>query len=304
MRSAKPRPDRRPRHVRRFLRHRVGHLHPQHLSDLAADRRHPRKRLRPLPAVPCPPPSGWPWWRCCSRSASACRRRRGRSRSSRIYAIASVSYSVALKEFPAGRHLHACRPLHGARARRRSHRAIPPRSGCSPSGFLFLSLALVKRVEEMTAVARSSGNRTRHGAAISRRHPDPADLRRARRPRRGAGAVRRQHSSLRAIRLAELLWGIVPLILFFSSAGSGLRRCAATCMTTSSSMRRTTGCPGLSPAASSRRCWPPIPISRISSDRDRHDHRHAHPHPGHAPRYRRWRRSPSNSARHGGQRAG
>jgi len=189
------------------------------LADLAADRQHPRKRHRPLASGALP--LGMGAGLACvllavgfSLSATI-----GASVVVGIYAIASISYSLALKELPlvdvfmlAG--LYTIRVLGGGVAT--GHRASLWLVAFS--GFLFLGLALIKRTEEMAAVARSGGSRT-----AGRRGYFPGDV--------GilqtfgcsatfaSGVVLALFvgSDAASSRYAtpELLWGIVPLILFW-----------------------------------------------------------------------------------------
>lgn len=189
------------------------------LSDLAADRRHPRKRLRPFASGALSPAIGLAMAAVLLSFGIGLSAATGTLAIIAIYAIASVAYSVALKEFPlvdifmlAG--LYTVRVLGGGVAS--GHTASLWLLAFS--GFLFLSLALVKRVEEMTAVARSGGSRT-----AARRGYFPGDI-----PILqtfgcasafasavvlalfvGSTAASAQYGS------PELLWGIVPLILFW-----------------------------------------------------------------------------------------
>jgi 4-hydroxybenzoate polyprenyltransferase/phosphoserine phosphatase len=189
------------------------------LTDLAADRRHPRKRRRPFASGTLPLTAG-ALMACCLLAA-------GFGLSTLVdasvvmstYAVASVSYSLALKEYPlvdvfmlAG--LYTIRVFGGGVA-----------TGHWPSlwllafcGFLFLGLALIKRTEEMAAVARSGGERI-----AGRRGYFPGDV-----PILqsfgcastfasgvvlalfvGSDAASAQYAT------PGLLWGIVPLILFW-----------------------------------------------------------------------------------------
>ena len=131
------------------------------LSDLAADRQHPRKRHRPLASGALP--LGLGGGLACvllavgfSLSATV-----GASMVIGLYAATSIGYSLALKELPlvdvfvlAG--LYTIRILGGGVAT--GHTASLWLVAFS--GFLFLGLALIKRTEEMAAVARSGGSRT------------------------------------------------------------------------------------------------------------------------------------------------
>lgn len=189
------------------------------LADLTADRQHPRKRRRPFASGALPLMPG---------AVLACvllvvgfgfSTLVGASVVVGIYAIASISYSLALKEFPlvdvfmlAG--LYTIRVFGGGVAT--GHWAsLWLLAFC---GFLFLGLALIKRTEEMAAVARSGGERV-----AGRRGYFPGDV-----PILqsfgcastfasgvvlalfvGSDAASAQYAT------PGLLWGIVPLILFW-----------------------------------------------------------------------------------------
>jgi 4-hydroxybenzoate polyprenyltransferase/phosphoserine phosphatase len=135
------------------------------LTDLAADRRHPRKRLRPFASGAVSPRLGV--------VAAAGLLLGGLSLGALsdalpvlvLYAVVSTAYSLRLKELPlvdvfalAG--LYTLRVLAGA------HAVGQPLSLwlLGFSAFLFLSLALVKRVEELRGAAeRGSGWLARRG---------------------------------------------------------------------------------------------------------------------------------------------
>jgi 4-hydroxybenzoate polyprenyltransferase/phosphoserine phosphatase len=189
------------------------------LADLTADRQHPRKRRRPFASGALPLTVG---------ACLACvllvvgfgfSTLVGASVVIGIYAIASISYSLALKEFPlvdvfmlAG--LYTIRVFGGGVAT--GHWAsLWLLAFC---GFLFLGLALIKRTEEMAAVARSGGDRV-----VGRRGYFPGDV-----PILqsfgcastfasgvvlalfvGSDAASAQYAT------PGVLWGIVPLILFW-----------------------------------------------------------------------------------------
>jgi 4-hydroxybenzoate polyprenyltransferase len=189
------------------------------LADITADRRHPRKRRRPFASGALPLPTG---------AILACglliigfglSTLVGASAVIGIYAIASVSYSLGFKEFPlvdvfmlAG--LYSIRVFGGGVAT--GHWAsLWLLAFC---GFLFLGLALIKRTEEMSAVARSGGD-----WVAGRRGYFPNDV-----PILqsfgcastfasgvvlalfvGSDAASTQYA------MPGLLWGIVPLMLFW-----------------------------------------------------------------------------------------
>jgi 4-hydroxybenzoate polyprenyltransferase/phosphoserine phosphatase len=189
------------------------------LADLAADRQHPRKRRRPFASGALPLMTGAGLACVLLALGFGVSTLIGASNVIIIYAIASISYSLALKEFPlvdvfmlAG--LYTIRVFGGGVAT--GHWAsLWLLAFC---GFLFLGLALIKRTEEMAAVARSGGDRV-----AARRGYFPNDV-----PILqsfgcastfasgvvlslfvGSDAASTQYS------MPGLLWGIVPLILFW-----------------------------------------------------------------------------------------
>ncbi|MFC7554795.1 hypothetical protein ACFQU7_25140 [Pseudoroseomonas wenyumeiae] len=188
------------------------------LTDLAADRRHPRKRMRP-----------------CQRRGAADRRLPGRG-STAVHRLAAgragrgasgavalrgsfLAYSMKLKELPLVdvfvlAALYTVRIVAGGEA---TGHTISLWLICF-SSFLFLSLALVKRVEELQSAAGQGKS------SISRRGYTPEDA-----PiLRGFGcassfaaslvlalfvqseALQQQHYASPA-----LLWAVVPLVLFW-----------------------------------------------------------------------------------------
>ena len=188
------------------------------LADLSADRRHPRKRLRPFASGKLPIVAGAVLATMLIALGLGISSAIGATAIIAIYAIASISYSLVLKEFPlvdvfmlAG--LYTIRMLGGGIAT--GHPASLWLLAFS--GFLFLSLALVKRTEEMTAVARSA---TR---VASRRGYQPGDI--ILLQIFGAASAFSSSvvlalfvgstSALAQYRSPEFLWGIVPLILFW-----------------------------------------------------------------------------------------
>jgi 4-hydroxybenzoate polyprenyltransferase/phosphoserine phosphatase len=189
------------------------------LADITADRQHPRKRRRPFACGALPLTSGAILACFLLAIGFGLSALVGASVVVGIYAIASVSYSLALKEFPlvdvfmlAG--LYTIRVFGGGVAT--GHWAsLWLLAFC---GFLFLGLALIKRTEEMAAVGRSGGERT-----AGRRGYFPSDV-----PILqsfgcastfasgvvlalfvGSDAASAQYAT------PALLWGTVPLILFW-----------------------------------------------------------------------------------------
>ena len=189
------------------------------LSDLAADRQHPRKRQRPLASGALPLPVGAALACVLLAAGFGLSHLIGASGVILVYAVASISYSLVLKELPlvdvfmlAG--LYTVRVLGGGIAS--GHRASLWLLAFS--GFLFLGLALIKRTEEMAAVARSDGGRT-----AARRGYFPGDV--AMLQNLGCAAtfasgvvlalfVGSDAASQRYVS-PDLLWGIVPLMLFW-----------------------------------------------------------------------------------------
>lgn len=189
------------------------------LADLAADRQHPRKRRRPFASGTLPLTLGACLACVLLAIGFGFSALVGASVVVGLYAIASISYSLAFKEFPlvdvfmlAG--LYTIRVFGGGVAT--GHWAsLWLLAFC---GFLFLGLALIKRTEEMAAVARSGGDRV-----AGRRGYFPGDV-----PILqsfgcastfasgvvlalfvGSDAASAQYAT------PGLLWAIVPLILFW-----------------------------------------------------------------------------------------
>lgn len=127
------------------------------MSDLAADRRHPRKRLRPFASGALPLSYGLVLALVLLLVGMAFSLATGTLPIIVVYAIASIGYSLALKEFPlvdvfilAG--LYTIRIIGGGLATGNAASMWL----LAFSGFLFLSLALLKRIQELVAGPRSS----------------------------------------------------------------------------------------------------------------------------------------------------
>ena len=188
------------------------------LTDLAADRRHPRKRLRPFASGAVSPRLGITAAATLILMGLVMGELSGTLPTLLLYAVISTIYSLRLKELPlvdvftlAG--LYTLRLLAGAEA------IGQPLSLwlMGFSAFLFLSLALVKRSEELRAAAE-------HGDEwLARRGYRPSD----------AGILQTfgvaaafsatlvlalfVQSEATAQRYASpgLLWAVVPLVMFW-----------------------------------------------------------------------------------------
>jgi 4-hydroxybenzoate polyprenyltransferase len=189
------------------------------VADLSADRRHPRKRNRVLASGKISLVTGLILAFLLGILGLSLATSVGCAIVVLIYAAVSISYSLRLKEFPildvfvlAG--LYTIRMLGGGVATGHDVSMWL----LAFSGFLFLSLALVKRTGEMDAVARSAGSRV-----AARRGYFSGDL-----PvltsfgcaSSFASAVVlalfvRSDSALLHYATPEFLWGIIPLMLFW-----------------------------------------------------------------------------------------
>lgn len=189
------------------------------LADLSADRQHPRKRHRAIASGDVP--------LHLIAAAAILLIGLGIGLSAAIgtlsiiilYAFVSVSYSMGLKEYPlldvfmlAG--LYTIRVIGGGQAAGHSASLWL----LAFSGFLFLSLALVKRTEEISAVLRQDGGRT-----AGRRGYFPGDV-----PMLQSFGCAASFASTVVLALfigsdaaltqypvPELLYGTVPLMLFW-----------------------------------------------------------------------------------------
>jgi 4-hydroxybenzoate polyprenyltransferase len=189
------------------------------LVDLEADRRHPRKRRRPLANGSLPIPLGAAMAAGLFVIGLLAANAVGGLGIIILYVAASTGYSFFLKKKPivdvfllAG--LYTIRVLGGGVAT--GHPASVWLLAFS--GFLFLSLALVKRTEEMQAVARSDGERSasRRGYMVD----DVAILQMFGCSSAFASSVVLalfvgSTAASQNYRSPEMLWIIVPLILFW-----------------------------------------------------------------------------------------
>ena len=188
------------------------------LLDLEADRRHPRKRDRPLASGALPLLTGAALaglLLCLGIGLAAVE---GTLTVILLYAAVSFAYSIKLKELPlvdvfllAG--LYTLRLFGGGEAT--GHPLSLWLFGFS--SFVFLSLALVKRVEELMVLGRSGGDRAaRRGYGTG----DVAILQVF-----GCGAAFascvvlalfvQDEATIRRYASPGLLWGIVPLVLLW-----------------------------------------------------------------------------------------
>jgi 4-hydroxybenzoate polyprenyltransferase/phosphoserine phosphatase len=189
------------------------------LSDLAADRRHPRKRERPFASGRLKPAFGIGLALLLLAAGMVLAHAVNALSIVALYAVASIMYSWVLKEFPlvdvfmlAG--LYTARIVGGGLAT--GHPASLWLLAFS--GFFFLSLALVKRAEELQSVARSDGTR----AAIRRGYmpEDGTLLQQFGCASAFAASVVlalfvSSNSAMTRYSSQEVLWGIVPLMLFW-----------------------------------------------------------------------------------------
>jgi 4-hydroxybenzoate polyprenyltransferase len=189
------------------------------LADLSADRQHHRKRNRPIANGTLSVPAALMLAGVLLAIGIGFANFAGALPYLGLYALASILYSLGLKQYPlvdvfllAG--LYTLRIIAGGAA-----------TGfvASPwllafSGFLFLSLALVKRTEELGAAIRSSDDLT-----SKRRGYLPSDLNILQlfgcASAFAAAVVLAlfvgSNSAFTQYRWPEALWGIVPLVLFW-----------------------------------------------------------------------------------------
>jgi 4-hydroxybenzoate polyprenyltransferase len=189
------------------------------LTDLAADRRHPRKRMRPFASGAVPLATGFLAGAVLLAAGLLLAALSGALLVLLLYAALSLAYSMKLKELPLVdvfvlAALYTMRIVAGGEA---TGHTISLWLICF-SSFLFLSLALVKRVEELqSAEERGKSSVSRRGYT-----PDDAAI------LRGFGcasafaaslvlalfvqseALQQQHYASPA-----LLWAVVPLVLFW-----------------------------------------------------------------------------------------
>jgi 4-hydroxybenzoate polyprenyltransferase/phosphoserine phosphatase len=188
------------------------------LSDLAADRAHPRKSRRPFASGALPVAAGVLMAPLLILGGAILGWSAGVLGILLIYGAASLAYSLGLKEQPlvdvfmlAG--LYTIRLFGGGEAS--GHPVSLWLLGFS--GFLFLALALVKRVSELKQIDAARGGRVaRRGYAVE----DLAILQSFGSAATFASAVVlslyvQSDTALRAYAAPEMLWGCVPLLLLW-----------------------------------------------------------------------------------------
>jgi 4-hydroxybenzoate polyprenyltransferase len=189
------------------------------LLDLSSDRRHPRKRMRPLASGALPIPIAV-WLAVVLVSLGiGLGWLSGTIVILLTYAVASLSYSLVLKRFPlidvfvlAG--LYTLRVLGGGVAS--GHRATLWLLAFA--GFTFLSLALVKRAGELLSIERSHDRRSN-----ARRGYQPGDVEIIQMfgcaSAFSSGVVLAlfvgSSSAFQQYRAPEVLWLIVPIIILW-----------------------------------------------------------------------------------------
>lgn len=189
------------------------------IADIAADRRHPRKRNRPLASGKLSLPAGVILAVLCGGVGLTLAFLIHNEALMVVYAATSTAYSIALKEFPIVdvfvlAALYTIRVLSGGVATGHDVSLWL----LAFSGFLFLSLALVKRTGEMAALVRSSsaGVAARRGYFVS----DLAVLMNFGCASSFASGIVLalfvgSDAAILHYATPQLLWGIVPLILFW-----------------------------------------------------------------------------------------
>lgn len=188
------------------------------LSDLAADRAHPRKSRRPFASGALPVLAGFAMAPALVLGGGLLAWWAGVLPIVMIYGSASLAYSLGLKEQPlvdvfmlAG--LYTIRLFGGGEAS--GHPVSLWLLGFS--GFLFLALALIKRVSELKQLEAAQRRR------VARRGYEVADLGML----QAFGAAStfasavvlslyvQSDTAVRAYGAPEMLWGAVPLLLFW-----------------------------------------------------------------------------------------
>ena len=188
------------------------------LSDLAADRAHPRKRLRPFASGALPLATGLAMVPVLFLIGGVLGVASGAWAALALYAVLSLSYTVRLKEMPLIdvfilAALYTIRLFGGGEAS--GHRVSMWLLGFS--SFLFLSLALVKRVSELYRLQSAALRRTeRRGYTIE----DLAMLQMFGTAASFASVVVlslyvQSDTALHAYARPSMLWGVIPLLLFW-----------------------------------------------------------------------------------------
>ena len=188
------------------------------LSDLAADRAHPRKRQRPFASGALPLAGGLAMLPLLCLIGAWLGAASGAWLALVTYAVLSLAYTVRLKEFPLIdvfilAALYTIRLIGGGEAS--GHAVSMWLLGFS--SFLFLSLALVKRVSELYRLQSAAQRRTeRRGYTVE----DLAMLQMFGSAASFASAVVlslyvQSDTALHTYARPAMLWGVIPLLLFW-----------------------------------------------------------------------------------------
>ena len=188
------------------------------LSDLAADRAHPRKRLRPFASGALPLVTGFAMVPALFLIGAWLGVASGAWFALALYAVMSIAYTVRLKEQPLIdvfilAALYTIRLFAGGEAS--GHPVSMWLLGFS--SFLFLSLALVKRVSELYRLQTTALEKTeRRGYSVQ----DLAMLQMFGSAATFASVVVlslyvQSDTALLAYKRPWMLWGVVPLLLFW-----------------------------------------------------------------------------------------
>ncbi len=188
------------------------------LADLSADRQHPRKRFRPLASGALPLQHGLALSAVLLAGGLTLAGWFGIINIVLLYASMSIAYSIRLKEFPLVdvfmlAALYTIRLVTGGLAT--GH--ILTLWLFNVSAFLFLDLAILKRVGELLAVAKSPGQ------VMARRGYQPSDTLMLQMLGSGAGFAScamlalfvQADTTTASYHSPYLLWGLVPLMLFW-----------------------------------------------------------------------------------------
>jgi 4-hydroxybenzoate polyprenyltransferase len=189
------------------------------LTDLKADRSHPRKRYRPLASGALPILFGVVLAAALIAIGFGLSALIGAAHLVMIYILLSLAYSLSLKEYPlldvfvlSG--LYTLRVIAGGVASQ--HQATLWLLAFS--GFIFLSLALVKRVAEIGQLKQSSPNQTiiRRGyRAEDRQLLVQFGIASAFSSSVVLALFVASTSAFQQYKTPEILWALVPLVLFW-----------------------------------------------------------------------------------------
>ena len=188
------------------------------LMDIRADRTHAHKRLRPFAAGTLPAPTGMLAAVVLLVAGLLAAHTRGVAPVILVYAAMSVAYSLILKQLPLVdvfmlAALYTIRLVGGGEAT--GHRLSLWLLGFS--GFLFLSLALLKRVEELMSMEAAGGSKiARRGYLVS----DATIMQQFGVAAAFASSIVlalyvQNEANIQGYASPALLWLLVPLMLFW-----------------------------------------------------------------------------------------